>query len=211
MADNLFYIGFGAENLTLFLDFPGATEFRSAGYASIKTNETYDGGLVRQHGNLSFSRIFQAGHAASAYQPETMYRIFQRAMSGQDVATGKTTLSANRDYASKGPLNIRNVLSEKPKAMKSTCYLADVPGTCTEEQAQALAEGTAKVEDWIVIQPEGTTGEQDQEAGQGNNNSTKGGTDGDKAGDGGHSSGVRTVASAGTLVIALLAGLILAL
>ena len=52
----------GIENLSLKADWSGADDFQAAGYAYIHTNGSYDGGVVRQHGNLSFSRVFEAGH-----------------------------------------------------------------------------------------------------------------------------------------------------
>lgn len=52
----------GVEHLSLEANWTGADDFRSAGYADIKTNASYNGGVVRQHGNLSFSRVFEAGH-----------------------------------------------------------------------------------------------------------------------------------------------------
>jgi hypothetical protein len=50
------------ENISLSVDFLGAHTFQSSGYENIITNSTYNGGVVRQSGNLSFSRIFEAGH-----------------------------------------------------------------------------------------------------------------------------------------------------
>lgn len=53
----------GVEKISLVANWTGAEAFRTAGYEHIRTNASYDGGgVVRQHGNLSFSRIFQAGH-----------------------------------------------------------------------------------------------------------------------------------------------------
>lgn len=52
----------GGEALTLQANWSGSEEFRAAGYEYIRTNETYDGGVVRQHGNLSFARVFDCGH-----------------------------------------------------------------------------------------------------------------------------------------------------
>ena len=46
-----------------------ASLFPAAGYAPIIVNTTYIGGVVRQYGNLSFSRIYDAGHSVPAYQP----------------------------------------------------------------------------------------------------------------------------------------------
>lgn len=52
----------GMEKLSLAANWTGANAFRDAGYADIHTNGSYKGGVVRQHGSLSFSRVFQAGH-----------------------------------------------------------------------------------------------------------------------------------------------------
>ena len=40
-------------------------DFPEAGYAHIVTDSIYVGGVVRQHGNLSFSRVFDAAHGGS--------------------------------------------------------------------------------------------------------------------------------------------------
>jgi carboxypeptidase D len=52
----------GAEALSLAAKWSGAAEFSRAGYEYVQTNDTYQGGVVRQHGNLFFTRIFEAGH-----------------------------------------------------------------------------------------------------------------------------------------------------
>jgi carboxypeptidase C (cathepsin A) len=52
-------------------------------------NGFYNGCLVRQYGNFSFSRVFEAGHEVPAYQPETAYEIFRRAMFNLDIASGE--------------------------------------------------------------------------------------------------------------------------
>ena len=52
----------GVETLSLAADWRGAEEYRAAGYEYIHTNKSYNGGVVRQYGNLSFSRVFEAGH-----------------------------------------------------------------------------------------------------------------------------------------------------
>jgi hypothetical protein len=53
----------GAEDTALALEYPEASKFRAAGYEKIETNKTYQGGVVRQYGKASFSRVFEAGHA----------------------------------------------------------------------------------------------------------------------------------------------------
>jgi len=55
----------GGEAISLAAQWRHTGDFNEAGYESIQTNDTYDGGYVRQVGKFSFSRVFQAGHAGS--------------------------------------------------------------------------------------------------------------------------------------------------
>jgi hypothetical protein len=52
----------GAEAVSLAAEYSHADKFRASGYANITTNATYTGGVVRQYGRFSFSRVFDAGH-----------------------------------------------------------------------------------------------------------------------------------------------------
>lgn len=52
----------GGEAISTAIESRVSSDFKKAGYADIETNASYNGGFVRQHGNLSFARIFQAGH-----------------------------------------------------------------------------------------------------------------------------------------------------
>ena len=64
----------GAENLSLEARWTGTEKFRAAGYEYIHTNASYNGGVVRQHGNLSFSRVFEAGHdGKSAFRSDRTF------------------------------------------------------------------------------------------------------------------------------------------
>ncbi|KAJ4296257.1 hypothetical protein N0V90_006302 [Kalmusia sp. IMI 367209] len=142
----------GGEAISLAMEHQSSSNFRAAGYSSIDTNSTYQGGVVRQYGGISFSRVFDAGHAAGAFQPETVSKIFDRVMFNKDVATGMIDVS-NASYSSEGPessFEIKNVL---PGAPENECYTWDAPFTCTAEQLQALANGTAVVRDFIVTAP----------------------------------------------------------
>jgi hypothetical protein len=141
------------------MTYSSAPDFRSAGYELIITNatptdnQTKSGGVVRQHNKVSFSRVFDAGHAAGAYQPETVSRIFDRVMFDKDVATGSIDTSANasKGYSSTGPpssFGIKNVL---PVELKNQCYLWNALVTCTEEELAALMNGTAVIKDFILL------------------------------------------------------------
>jgi hypothetical protein len=104
---------------------------------------------VRQHGNLSFTRVFQAGHEVPAYQPETAYQIFMRALFNKDLATGLESTGEGFNYSSKGPADALAWRSEQFEQPLQFCYTLDL-GTCTEEQVEALLDGSATVCGFIV-------------------------------------------------------------
>ncbi|KAI5861544.1 Alpha/Beta hydrolase protein [Durotheca rogersii] len=149
---------FGAENVTLSLDFPAASAFRAAGYAALRTNASHTGGLVRQQGGLAFARVFAAGHGVSAYQGETVLRLYERALARRDAATGEVALADRPDYATAGPADVRAVANEAPPPALSTCWLYAAPISCTPAQLAALRDGSADVENFVVVSPQGTRG-----------------------------------------------------
>ena len=105
---------------------------------------------MRQHGNLSFSRVYQAGHEVPAYQPETAYEIFMRVLFNKDISTGLEGTGEGTNYSSTGPadsLAFRNEQFEQPLQF---CYTLDPGSTCTEEQIESLLNGSATVCSWIV-------------------------------------------------------------
>jgi hypothetical protein len=160
----------------LSIPFAEAQQFAAAGYQPIMTNASNEGGFVREYGNLSFSRVFQAGHSTGGYQPETVSAIFERAMFRSDVATGEIRLAKTPNYASKGNASVRDVKNKLPELIENICYVLQPGDTCTPEQLKALKEGTAETEDWVVVKPAGTKGERVMEGkgGDGEKNSSKG-------------------------------------
>lgn len=142
----------------------------------MKTNASYNGGLTRQFGNLSFSRIFQAGHEGSFlvpllhsliasltqcfivsyYQPETTYQIFNRVLSNLDVATGLSSIlptSNSSTYFTAGNSSVLKPIGApiKFESDAPSCYLWDIMETCTAEQTQVFGNGSAITEDFIVV------------------------------------------------------------
>ncbi|KAL4801019.1 Alpha/Beta hydrolase protein [Aspergillus venezuelensis] len=143
----------GGEEVSLQVEYSASDAFRSAGYAPVHTNASYVGGLVRQHGNFSFTRVFQAGHEVPAYQPETAYEIFHRAMFNRDIATGKIPTAGKNGtaYSTKGPSSTYNVTNTVPESPEPTCYILSLGSYCTAEQIEAVANGAALIEDYIVV------------------------------------------------------------
>lgn len=150
----------GAEDLSLKTNWTGAEKFRNAGYQAIRSDSRgkEPSGVVRQHGNFSFSRVFEAGHDAQAYQPQAAFEIFNRATFGKDVATGRIpTACPGCDYTTNGPLSSFHIKNELPSSQPFDCNIYAVSSSCTIEQYEALMNGIAKVKDFEVVWPRGVT------------------------------------------------------
>jgi hypothetical protein len=162
---------YGGEAISLAIDSHLSTNFKNAGYANIETNASYVGGFVRQYGNLSFARVFDAAHEGKSisipppkknfllgsiltdpapyYQPETTYQIFNRVMFNTDVATGK--IPTTSDYSSTGRSSAWSP-SKLPTANEmAQCYLWDVMETCTKAEKAVLMSGQAVVKDFVLV------------------------------------------------------------
>ncbi|KAF7865225.1 hypothetical protein EAF04_006202 [Stromatinia cepivora] len=142
---------FGGEAISLAVAKQASSEyalkFPAAGYAPIITNTSYIGGVVRQFGNLSFSRIYDAGHSIPAYQPETAFQVFARIIMGTSVSTGETIDSSV--YNTTGPLNATHTTS-LPASPTNTCYIRSIPETCTEEERDMIIAGKGAIIDGVL-------------------------------------------------------------
>lgn len=180
----------GGEEVSLAINYSQTPAFHAAGYANITTNASYVGGQVRQHGNFSFSRVFQSGHEIPAYQPETAYRIFQRAIFGMDIATGAISTTAKPDYSTQGSSTTFQVKNQDLGSPSPECYVLALGQTCTKDQIASVLNGTALVHDYILI--DGNRSHLFPGIG-GNNNMTGG------SGSGGSSPGFKGAAAGGRL------------
>jgi carboxypeptidase D len=141
----------GGEEVSLLVEHAEATEFRDAGYTPLRTNSSYVGGQVRQYGNFSFTRVYEAGHEVPAYQPETAYEIFYRSLFNRDLATGKVNTARNTSYVTDGPESTWNIKNEVPESPEPLCYILSLGSSCTDEQIKAVQNGTALIKDWVVV------------------------------------------------------------
>ena len=78
----------------------GAAGFSEAGYVNISTSDQVVHGQVKQSGSFSFVRIYEAGHEVPFYQPLASLAMFERAISGKDIATG--TVDVTDSYKTVG-------------------------------------------------------------------------------------------------------------
>ncbi|KAL8657544.1 MAG: hypothetical protein Q9226_001804 [Calogaya cf. arnoldii] len=124
--------------------------------------------LIEQCGNLSFARVYQAGHEGDhiysqpyltsaepvnivpAYQPETAFAILSRALHGADISTGES-LMRNDPYCTTGPLSTWHIKNKLPPPVEPRCYILDPLRTCTGTQIKALNEGRAMIKDFVVV------------------------------------------------------------
>jgi len=115
-----------------------ASSFPTAGYAPIIVNNTYIGGVVRQVGNLSFSRIYQAGHFVPAYQPETSFQVFARIIMGTSISTGESidlsTYNTSGSAAASSSLSL-------PSSPSPTCFIRAIMSSCPEDAIRSIFKG----------------------------------------------------------------------
>jgi hypothetical protein len=128
---------------------PGySSAFPAAGYANILVNDDSFGGHVRQYGNLSFSRIFDAGHFVPYYQPETAFIVFSRIIMGKDISWGNETDLAT--YGTKGTQDSASAhRNEIPASPAHTCWIRDMASSCTPNERAAIARGEGGVSNGI--------------------------------------------------------------
>lgn len=148
----------GGESYSLNIPWPHQAEFKEAGYTPLVLSSPYleSGGLTRQYGNLSFTRVYQAGHMVPSYQPEAAYRIFMRSITGKDIATGEIDLNEyasthKEQYSTTGPRDTWHMKNDVLPQPPRQCYILDIPSRCTADEAEWIMDGTAIVKDWILI------------------------------------------------------------
>ena len=132
------WVGGEAISFAIAAQSPANHPFYSAGYAEIVVNSSYIGGVVRQYGNLSFSRIYDAGHLIPAYQPETAFTVFTRIIMGTDLSTGEPADLSS--YSTTGPANA-TYQNTPPAQFPGKCWVRNIAGTCTAAQKSMLKNG----------------------------------------------------------------------
>ena len=93
---------FGGQALSLAVNYTHTAEFNAAGYAPFLVDGT-EYGEVRQYGNFSFLRIYEAGHEVPFYQPKASLEMFRRVLGNVDIASGEVELTAT--YQTNGTAN----------------------------------------------------------------------------------------------------------
>lgn len=124
---------FGGQAVSLAVNYTYKSEFAAAGYAPFVVDDT-EYGEVRQYGNFSFLRIYEAGHEVPFYQPIATLEMFRRVILGLDLADGDLMVSSG--YATEG--NVTATHSESFVALPTTSKGSAMA-------SNALASGTGAV------------------------------------------------------------------
>ncbi|GAB7350232.1 hypothetical protein MBLNU459_g0885t1 [Dothideomycetes sp. NU459] len=85
---------FGGEAISLNVNYTHSAEFAAAGYQPFLVDGV-EYGEVRQYGNFSFTRVYEAGHEVPYYQPVASLQLFNRTLNHFDVADGTKPVTSN--------------------------------------------------------------------------------------------------------------------
>ncbi|KAF2497731.1 peptidase S10, serine carboxypeptidase [Lophium mytilinum] len=102
---------FGGEAISKSINYTHQAEFNAAGYEPFKVDGVQYG-EVRQRGNFSFTRVYEAGHEVPYYQPIAALALFNRTINHFDIATGDFPVTAN--LTTTGPANTTHTESFVP-------------------------------------------------------------------------------------------------
>ncbi|KPI38561.1 Carboxypeptidase-like protein [Cyphellophora attinorum] len=122
-----------------------------AGYAPIVANSSYIGGVVREFGNLSFARIYDAGHLVPAYQPETAFTVFSRIINGDGISLGNPADLSS--FKSKGEANSTHQ-NIAPPMSNAVCNIRAVNTTCNVDHKNMLANGAGVIINGVLYNQE---------------------------------------------------------
>ncbi|PVH87015.1 putative serine carboxypeptidase [Cadophora sp. DSE1049] len=100
-----------------------APNFSCAGYTNLTTSDSLIHGQVKQAAKFSFVRVYESGHEVPFYQPLASLEMFERAINGLDIATGK-------EMPGEGYLTVGTEKSEYREG-NSTIQFEVLPGNAT--------------------------------------------------------------------------------
>lgn len=80
-----------------------------------------------------------------------------RVIANKDLATGRRSAlpGGHHTYSSRGPLSSFHIKNKLPKIPGWECNLWSAISSCTQEQYDALANGTAVIDNYKVVRPAG--------------------------------------------------------
>lgn len=194
----------GGEAVSLAVPYSQAPNFKNAGYTQMHTNGSYVGGMVRQYGNFSFTRVFESGHEVPAYQPETAFQIFNRTLNNLDIANGNVSTLPNQGavYSTEGMSDTWSVKNDVPPSPQPTCYVLNF-ATCTDQQQDEVMSGNTPIKNYILQDAAGKSVQFPSGSGSGTSTGGSSSSTPKSAADGRHRVDARWLLSAILITIAI--------
>ncbi|KAH9218507.1 carboxypeptidase [Leptodontidium sp. 2 PMI_412] len=139
----------GGEAVSHAIPFSHSHVFSSAGIADISLPGYPVGAQVRQAGNLSFIRVYSASHNVGLQQPQLSQIIFQRAITGLDIASG--TVPASGYNTPHMYTHWEHSGESPPFPLEGACYTWNL-GLCSDRLRMLYLEGKTLVQDYFVVE-----------------------------------------------------------
>ncbi|KAL8942993.1 MAG: hypothetical protein Q9216_001349 [Gyalolechia sp. 2 TL-2023] len=127
----------GGQAVSLTVNYTNKAEFADAGYTPFLVDGT-EYGEVREYGNFSFLRIYEAGHEVPFYQPLASLEFFRRVLGGRDIALGTTQLTGT--YSTNG--NANSTHTESSVALSTTTAPASGTASASQSEMAMTAQAT---------------------------------------------------------------------
>ncbi|KAI9802779.1 MAG: hypothetical protein M1833_001378 [Piccolia ochrophora] len=131
---------FGGEAVSKAINYTYTKEFNDAGYAPFTVGDT-EYGEVRQYGNFSFLRMYEAGHEVPFYQPEASLAAFRRVINNLRLSDGAAAVDAN--YSTSGEPSATH--TESFVALETTEAPASTPLRSSTAEASASSSASVSV------------------------------------------------------------------
>ncbi|KAL8883220.1 MAG: hypothetical protein Q9192_007345, partial [Flavoplaca navasiana] len=124
---------FGGEAVSLAVNYTNKEQFAASGYTPFLVDGN-EYGEVREYGNFSFLRIYEAGHEVPFYQPLASLEYFRRVLANRDIATGEEELTGM--YSTDGNANATHTEPFVP--LSTTEAPASSIATASESESMAV-------------------------------------------------------------------------
>ncbi|RAR13599.1 carboxypeptidase s1 [Stemphylium lycopersici] len=114
---------FGGEAVSLAVNFTDTEAFNAAGYTPFLVDGV-EYGEVREYGNFSFTRIYEAGHEVPYYQPKASLEHFKRVLDKLVIADGSQVVTD--DYSTNGTAEATHTESFVPLPSSTSSGLSRI-------------------------------------------------------------------------------------
>ncbi|KAL8839877.1 MAG: hypothetical protein Q9170_001557 [Blastenia crenularia] len=127
----------GGQAVSLAVNYTHKAEFAEANYAPFMVDGA-EYGEVKQYGNFSFLRIYEAGHEVPFYQPLASLEFFRRVLENRDIALGTEELTGT--YITNGTADSTHTEPFVP--LSTTMAVASASASASQSEMAMTAMAT---------------------------------------------------------------------